>query len=232
MSHDDNYKPIIYLTIVLLLFYCSSLFSLIPIYIFNINVETCDILTLNFLRLFPNLMVSLILFFMYRKDLKRDFSDLIKNFGKITDTAFKYWFAGFLCMMFSNIIIGLFSPVKIATNEESVRGLILDTPVIAFFFISICAPFMEEVIFRKTFKDSIKNKWLYVIVSGLVFGALHIIGNINSLYDLLYLIPYSSLGFAFALTYYKTNNIFSSISMHFLHNTLIFILYIIEFGVI
>ena len=232
MNHDDNYKSIIYLTIVLLLFYCSSLFSLIPIYIFKIDVENCDILTLNFLRLFPNLIISLILLIMYRKDLKKDFNDLIKNFGKITDTSFKYWFAGFLFMMFSNIIIGLFSPVKIASNEESIRSLILDTPVIAFFFISICAPFMEEIIFRKSFKDSINNKWLFVIISGLVFGSLHVIGNINSLYDLLYLVPYSSLGIVFALSYYKTNNIFSSISMHFLHNTLIFILYIFEFGVI
>ena len=76
MNHDDNYKSIIYLTIVLLLFYCSSLFSLIPIYIFKIDVETCDILTLNFLRLFPNLIISLILLIMYRKDLRFSFYDV------------------------------------------------------------------------------------------------------------------------------------------------------------
>ena len=48
---------------------------------------------------------------------------------------------------------------------------------------------------------------------------MHIIGSASSLIDVLFIIPYSSLGLAFAYTYYKTDNIFSTISMHLIHNT-------------
>jgi membrane protease YdiL (CAAX protease family) len=82
--------------------------------------------------------------------------------------------------------------------------------------------------------DSIKNspKWVFIITSGIVFGLLHVITSFDYLYDLLYIIPYSSLGIAFALIYYRTNNVFSSIFVHALHNTILVILNIFLIGVI
>lgn len=97
---------------------------------------------------------------------------------------------------------------------------------------SILAPFIEELIFRKAFKDAIKSKWLFVLTSGIVFGCLHVVGSISSLYEILYIIPYSSLGIAFALAYHETDNIFSSIFLHFLHNTIVMSLVIFGMGVI
>ncbi len=226
MKQEDNYKSIINLAIVLLLFYCSSLFILIPVLIFNIDLNNCSNLTTNLLRLFPNFMTFIILFIIYRKEIKNDFLKLKKNFGSITDIALKYWIIGFILMIVSNTIIGAFSPIKVPSNESSVRDLIISTPLISFIFISIFAPFNEELIFRKSFKDVFKNKWIFALISGLTFGLLHVINSISSLYELLYFIPYTSLGIVFSLAYYKTDNIFTSIIMHFIHNTLIFIIYI------
>lgn len=230
MEHEDNYKPIIILTVVLLLFYCSSLFQLIPISLFNIDMNNCSTLVLNLVRLFPNIVFSVILFLIYRKDLKKDFGNLKDNFNSITDTAIKYWIFGFIGMIITNLLIGTFTPVKISNNEQSIREMISQTPAIAFLFISIFAPFTEELVFRKSFKDALKGKWLFVLTSGLVFGALHIVGNITSLYGLLYIFPYSILGSFFALTYYETNNIFSTFLIHFTHNSLLLILEIIGIG--
>ena len=84
----------------------------------------------------------------------------------------------------------------------------------------------EELIFRKSIRDISKNKWFYVITSGFVFGGLHVLSSITSVVDLLYLIPYCSLGFAFALLYTRTNNIFSSMTIHAFHNGLALILYL------
>ena len=44
------------------------------------------------------------------------------------------------------------------------------------------------------------------------------LSNVNSIVDLLYLIPYSVPGCAFAYILTKTNNIFVPIGFHFLHN--------------
>ena len=229
MEQDDKYKPIIYLTIVLLLFYSSSLFRLIPIYLFNIDLNTCSDLVFNSTRLFANAVTALILFFIYFKDLKIDLKKFKNNFKEIISSSIKYWIVGFIIMMITSMLIGIFSPINTSTNEEGVRSIIYSTPIIAFLMSSILAPFTEEIIFRKAFKDALKNKCLFIITSGVVFGALHVVGTIESLYGLLYIFPYTSLGIAFALAYYKTNNIFSSIFLHFMHNTLVMLL--VNFGI-
>ena len=88
------------------------------------------------------------------------------------------------------------------------------------FDAAICAPINEELTFRKSFKEIFPSKWVFVIMSGLIFGLLHITSYIETFSDIIYLIPYSALGIAFALLYYKTDNIFSSITMHSIHNLL------------
>ena len=90
----------------------------------------------------------------------------------------------------------------------------------------IYAPITEELIFRKSIKDFISNKWLYVIVSGLLFGGVHVISSLGSDWGFLYLIPYCSLGMVFAHLYYETDNIFSTITIHSIHNTLAILLYL------
>ena len=93
-------------------------------------------------------------------------------------------------------------------------------PIIMLITAGIIGPINEELIFRKCFKNILKNKWFFILISGIVFGYLHVSGA-NSLNQFLYIIPYSSLGIAFATTYYKTNTVFSSIFVHMLHNTIL-----------
>ena len=91
---------------------------------------------------------------------------------------------------------------------------------------TIFAPINEEIIFRKSIQDCLKNKWVFIIVSGLIFGYLHVLGS-ESLYDFLYIIPYGSLGAAFAYLLSKTDNIYVTILMHLIHNGLLTIISIL-----
>ena len=63
-------------------------------------------------------------------------------------------------------------------------------------------------------------------MSGLIFASMHVLGMVNSNLDYLYIIPYLGLGSAFALLYYETDNIFTTIIMHSLHNAIAIILYL------
>ena len=130
-------------------------------------------------------------------------------------------------MITSNIIINTLTPNAIAGNEESVRSLIDIAPLFMAFELAIYAPITEELIFRKSIKDITNNKYIYILLSGLIFGGMHVIGSITSTYDILYLIPYGALGIAFASLYHKTNNLFSTITVHSIHNTLTLVLYLI-----
>lgn len=214
----------------IIIFFCSAFFQLIPVKLFNINNITPKIQIL--LTLFSNMMNILFLVLMYYKDLKEDFKVFLENKKEMLEEGFKIWVIGLVLMAGSNVVINLFSPNKIAGNEEAIRSLITAAPYIMLFNTSILAPLIEEITFRKAFRDIIDTKWLFVIISGVVFGGLHVITSIRNAYDFLYLLPYCSLGIALSYMYAKTKNIFVSISMHALHNFLITFMNIIALGMI
>lgn len=101
-------------------------------------------------------------------------------------------------MIVSNIIINAFSPLKLPENEQVVRQLLDTNTIYMIFSAVIVAPIIEETLFRKVIFDLTKNKNWFVIISGVLFGASHIIGSAESFYSWLYIIPYTSLGIAFA----------------------------------
>ena len=55
---------------------------------------------------------------------------------------------------------------------------------------------------------------------------MHVLGSVTNTIDYLYIIPYLGIGISFAYLYDKTNNIFSTITMHSLHNTIAIITYL------
>lgn len=208
--------------IFLVLCFSSIFFSILNIDINNIsNTRYIFYLSLS------NLTLIGIFILIYRKTLVRDFKNYIKNFGSNIELGIKYWIIGFIIMVVSNLIITFVLNKGIAGNEEQVRSYIDSFPIFMIFNTVIYAPFTEELTFRKSIKDAINNKWVYVLVSGLVFGMLHIVSYITNWTDLIYLIPYGSLGVMFALLYYKTDNIFSSITMHAIHNLLAVLVYLL-----
>ena len=122
-------------------------------------------------------------------------------------------------MIISNIIISYFISGN-STNENIIKSYINNYPIYMVFSTCIFAPFTEEIIFRKSFKNCFSNNIMYIILSGILFGFLHTISG-NSLKELLFIIPYGCLGFVFALMYNKTNTVFTSVFAHMLHNSIL-----------
>lgn len=211
------------ITIILLLLLSSSiLFSILGINPNNISDKTYTL----YLAL-SELLLMIILFIIYRKTIIEDFKKFKKDINGNLELAFRYWTIGFSIMLISNLFISLILGKAISGNEEIVRNYIDSSPLLMAISTVIFAPINEELTFRKSLRDALKNKWVYALTSGIIFGGLHVISYINVPSDLIYLLPYSSLGIAFALLYYKTNNIFSSISMHTMHNLLSIIIYLL-----
>ena len=125
---------------------------------------------------------------------------------------------------FGIILIGYFisslSVLILAGNISNNQALLSKWPIyITAFLAIIIAPLIEELMFRGFIKKFIKNDILFVIISSLVFGALHVT-SADSLQQILYIIPYSVLGLAFSLNYVKTKNIASNIFLHSAWNTI------------
>ena len=131
---------------------------------------------------------------------------------------FKFWLISVGIMMLSNFIINFFVKTGISANEETIRETFKISPIYIFFSSVIFAPVVEELVFRQSLKNIIPNKYIFIIVSGIIFGGLHVITSLTSVTDLLYLIPYCAPGFAFAYILADSDNIFIPISLHFMHN--------------
>lgn len=225
-------KKIPKLLIVFSLFFFSSLWQLIGLKIFNYDVNNLTDFNTIVLTTFSEVITLIILIIIYRKELKNDFKSLKNNFNKNMDITVKSWLIGLLIMFVSNIIIGLFVSKATAGNEENVQTLIKASNYLSIFTFGIVGPMVEELVFRKSFRDVFKKGWLFILVSGLVFGGLHVVLSLTSLWDLFYLIPYCSLGIAFGYIYVKTDNIYYSMFIHIFHNVLFTILSVYGIGVI
>lgn len=215
------------LGLILLMLTWGAIPSLILI-ILNIEVDSLPETLKVLYTLIFDITFLILVIFIYKKEIKRDFKNyfnkhnIIKNLKK----SLYYWSLGMAIMITCNLIISSFT-TSLAANEQAVREMIDKFPLYMAFQVIIYAPISEEIIFRKSIANIFKNKYLYIFVSGLVFGGLHVISSITSPIDYLYLLPYCSLGFTFALLYKNTNNIFSTITAHAIHNTLALLLYLI-----
>ncbi len=175
------------------------------------------------------LLFIVILILIYYKDLKREFKIYITNIKKNIPIMLKYYVLGIIIMIFSNLIISMIIG-NVSSNESAVRESLFSFPVYTMLSIMIVAPLSEELVFRKSISPIIKNKWIYAIVCGLLFGGAHLLAGEFALINLLYLVPYGSLGFVFALMNRETKTTFSSITMHCIHNTATGILLLITYS--
>lgn len=227
---NDKVKNYIKLICVILIFLFSSLFRLLAIYLFKI--DTTNDFNKVLVNLIGNFLTIFILVILYRKTLINDFKDFKKNISSYLEIGIKYWLTGLTIMMISNILIGFIMNGNVAQNEQNVRNLLEVSPIIAFILTSVTAPIIEELIFRKAFFDVINNKWTYILTSGIIFGSLHVILSFHNSLELLYLVPYCSLGISFSYMYYESKNIYVPISIHAFHNAVLSILSIISLGMI
>lgn len=219
---NDFQKRMIRSIIVFLLFTYSAYWQYIPVIVFRLNTSNLSMSIKVLLSTFSSFITFFIFFFIYRKELKKEFSIFKKNLVDNIDVGFRYWLLGLIIMILSNTIIMRVFKGDIAGNEQIVQQMIKTLPYFMLLDAGFIAPFNEEITYRKTVKDVLGNhKWLFVILSGLLFGCAHVLGNTKTLVDYLYIIPYGTLGAAFALSYHKTNTVFTSITMHMFHNILL-----------
>ncbi len=169
------------------------------------------------------LFILLTVIFIYLKTIVNDFIDYKQNIKYYINNYLKYWFLNLGLMMITNIIIINITNINNSTNQEYITKLLGKYPIYTIVATILIAPLTEELIFRLNIRKIFKNNIIFIITSGLVFGALHLTVA-TSFKELLFIIPYSIPGFIFAYTLTKSKNIFVPISLHTMHNTLMILL--------
>lgn len=221
---ENSKKIIITVLVILSLFLVGTLSQTFLYFITNDTVRA----------LIGNFIYLIILIYIYKDEFKNGLKKIKENGIKdILKVGFKYWGLGILGMIIFNIIINfIIFNGSIAKNEELVRETIFGNPIFGFISAVVFAPFIEEIIFRASLRRNIKNIYIYSLTTGLLFGLAHTLSGLSiplKLLEFLYILPYGALGYAFGMMYAKTENIYTSIIIHGLHN---FITTILLFTVI
>lgn len=213
-----NKKSFLIGILIFAFYFIASFYQDIPLKLLNINYQEWSNMAIIIYSLIYELLLILIVIFAYRKELIKQFIDYKNHIKGYLKVYIKYWFLALGLMYVSNLIILMFTS-DIAQNEAQVRSLLDSFPLYTFIVTVIFAPVIEELIFRYSIrKICFQIKWLFIILSGLVFGAMHVFGNVTVWTDVLFIIPYSIPGWVFAYTLDKSDNIFVPISLHTIHN--------------
>lgn len=218
-------KPIL---VILIYFLYQGNFLISIGNLLGFNIRELDKTLRIFFLVLNDLIYIIALLLIFKNDIKSGIKDLKENFNKRLTISLNCWMIGCLIMATSSFIIGLILNKEVSGNEQLVRESIKLAPFYMLFSCSIVAPIFEEMVFRKALNMLIKPKWIFILVSGLGFGLLHILGSYTSILDFLYIIPYGAIGTAFAYLLTKTKNITLPIIIHMIHNTILVLAQIIR----
>lgn len=117
-------------------------------------------------------------------------------------------------LILNYIFISLFT-YGLPENEISVRSMLVENPVFYLFSIVIFGPIIEETIYRFLPYKFIKNKYLYIIISSVLFASAHVIDDPKFYYYFWFYIIHPLY---YSYRYYKTTDILVTISMHSFNN--------------
>ena len=195
---------------------------------FNINIYDFDKPFRLFIDTIISLIYILIILLMFKDDIKKGIKDLKENLVERGFISIICWMLGIIAMIISSIILNKLLGKSAATNELGIREALKRAPIYMFISCTIIAPIFEEMVFRISIKGLIKNNLIFILTSGFIFGFIHItqdlvnvIEGTSSIFQLLYIIPYGSMGLALAYLYSNTKNITLPILVHFIHNTIL-----------
>ena len=226
----DKLKDIVKLLVSITCFFGSGYLIRFILKIFNVNINSLSIKWMIFLELILAVIVSIVITIIYLKDLKKDIKEFKKNLNKNITYIIKM----FLIFMVVKYIVSILSTLIMmafgyemeamtSVNQSTIEEYVKSFPWIMVFTTSVLAPLYEETLFRLGFRKVINNRFWFVIISGFIFGIMHVFPlaeGIDVMLGILQSISYVTMGIFLAYSYQRTNNIFTSIGIHFLNNFL------------
>ena len=175
------------------------------------------------ISLFANILILIMCILVFKKELKESIKLFKENFKAYTSYIFPKLGIMYIIYFILSFIIIFILKLGVSENQKTIESMpILYTLPLAVIY----APIVEEILFRGCIRKIIKKDIIYIIISGIIFGLLHTIGQKTLFEVLVMMIPYGVLGGFFAYLYTKTNNICTNIFCHFMHNSIAMIILI------
>lgn len=130
----------------------------------------------------------------------------------------------FIPVLLVSVFIISFFMLGEPANQSSINESFKQSPILLSIEAIIIAPLLEEYIFRFLPYKFIKNKILYIIISAVVFAAMHVVNDPNPFY---YIWFYMIRPLYYGYRYKKTEDIWVTISLHSFNNFIAILLMLV-----
>lgn len=186
------------------------------LFVYSAVYSTTNSEPISYFITYSIVLISLI--FWKRKFLIEDIKSLKKDVKGKTRHIILMYILFYSLTLLTNYIIYKYVG-NIADNESILRESLLNSPVLMGVSLAFLGPIMEELIFRYPYQNIKTNKTIKFIIYTLVFALFHIF-SATSIQGILFLIPYTFLSLSITYSYYKTDNIYTSMFFHIINNTI------------
>lgn len=173
------------------------------------------------------LIFVVLLFFAYWKSLKQEWNIFWKEKKNSIFCILKYTVFLFISIILINIILNSLFKVGKIDNEVQLLGQLADNPLFMILMVTIYYPVVESIVFQKTIRQVVHQKWLFIIISSLFFGYFNIAFSEFTIANMIGIIPYMFLNAVLALSYFNKKTIVVPIGIKMLYNLLVAVINIL-----
>lgn len=180
----------------ILIFFYMAVSLVLTIKLVGGSIDPDNYVMIVGLDVLSSTIVAILMIIMHRKLLKNDIPKTISKdkqvFKKFTSLLGEGFIMFFLVKIGLALVEGsvfeLFGlEVETSDNQALIELLTGSAPVLMVISACILAPINEELVFRGAIGKVIKNKRVFITVSGLIFGLMHVTDSIVLMLEILLL---------------------------------------------
>lgn len=212
MSKNKIKSFLVSISIVFLYFlwpYFTSLFTKI----LDLNNTTT-----MYIKFVMNFVLLFMIVLFYKKSLKKDWGNFFELWKKNNKKIIISFLIGLSLFLISKVAIITSFPNTNFDDMTDFADSFSGLPILLIASTLLYYPIIEEIIFKRTFKDLINNKWFFIIVTGLLNASLQVILLANSPLQMVTILPNFAFYASLSYIYYETDNLLIPISLRVFYN--------------
>lgn len=168
--------------------------------------------------LIANFFLMFLIIGIYFNEIKDDLTNYKKNFKKLFLSGGKAFIIGIIIYMIISVILVELFPNGSNESVDSLLHIYDKSPFLLLISTLFYFPIVEELVFKKTFRNFINNKWLFIIVTAVMNGFFEVVFSYNDIMGIINALPLIVFYGMLSYIYYETGNIAVSISYRMIFN--------------
>lgn len=178
--------------------------------VISVVFSTFKVTNTTMISFLADLIFLVCIIFVYKDNLKNDFENLKKDYkiSNIIKTVIIWVVIIFVSTILMGAITEMIYPnVAADDNTNAITSLLDASTFYTIFKTMIFAVVAEELLYRESISDVVKNKYLFVVISSIIYTIMNFIfvgfeSNIIAMYVLIYFLP----ALLCSTAYVKNNN--------------------------